>query len=473
VRADSIKLWTALNALRICDISGCDGKCNTHSRLWIYGPPGVGKSTEVYGFAMYMATRNDVINRKNVLWVHEISNGNVKIVKVLNGVIWTGDILITGDEFRIEIMELSKDCNLICLDAIRVEMLTLISLFCQRKDALLVCCTSYQSSIASSELEVYIAPHFQMNHLMYSWTIDEYRLAASKELFVFPNITSEEDLFDQYFVAGGCMRFMHLPLQFSISSIRSMIETIADKELILNGLGGVKSSVAVNTLIAVYPQMNQFSIVSDYARIELSKSVDEKFLKHAKKMNTKNGLWQGWVFELYFLYWIRKSCKLTPLLLQGKNVESLSFMDQRGVADHDKNNKDNHNLESGTWYVPVNWNQGCFDAVYYHSVISAAESKEETKQDWTIHCFDFFNATVASKHDFKCQYIVDFINYYLPLPKNREKSIYNVNVTLNVVTTTNNVDRYNNNDLSNDDVLKVQIYDKNFSKTPKVFHIEF
>ena len=113
VRDESIKLWVALNALRICDKSDCFGECNTHSRLWIYGPPGVGKSTEVYGFAMYMATRNDVINRKNVLWVHEISNGNVKIVKVLNGVMSIDNIAVTGDQFRSIIKELSNDCNLI------------------------------------------------------------------------------------------------------------------------------------------------------------------------------------------------------------------------------------------------------------------------------------------------------------------------------------------------------------------------
>ena len=207
VRDESINLWNYLNNLQKCPDAKCSSpvNCNTTRGVWISGPPGVGKSTEVFGWVMYMVTRTDGCAR-NVLWVHQMQGFHIRVVRIIHGVITFKNLEdLSGGALVGAIKSLCSGCSLLIFDAVRDEMKALVGgLFLDNRDAIIIACTSYQSGDYNTE-ESTRMHHFNLRCVVYSWTWEEY-LAAHAE-GIFGDITIPQ-LEERFYISGGCIRLM-------------------------------------------------------------------------------------------------------------------------------------------------------------------------------------------------------------------------------------------------------------------------
>ena len=298
VREESKQLWQTLMSLQVCNVEDCCRyNCKTVRGVWISGCPGVGKSTELFGWGMYMATRQDK-DRKNMLWVHETMS-NFKMVKVVDGVIYTTTLTKKDDKLSGLILELIKDCTLILLDAVRDQMKNILfEIYSNREDAIIALCTSYQSSRDFSDEQYHCFDHFEMKYTMFSWTLEDYKAALNANPNIFNNISMEE-LEKRFYYSGGNIRHMSYPDYHTISLLDDKILQVSDCSLLLNGLGGVAAPTAINSLIQVRPGLVS-GIVSQYVAKELSKKVSISFILHAKEIGQNNPVFLGWIFEIFF-----------------------------------------------------------------------------------------------------------------------------------------------------------------------------
>lgn len=308
VRDETIELWDALN----------DTGDNS---LSIDGPPGTGKSTEAWAWALWKAKNDNV----TVTWYHLTKNELVKVV--VDG---STCEITTGYEAEIKDINASEGSILI------VDGVTASKNF----DVRSACCNWRRSELGRifilvSSLSVAIALQENqeakiVDFTVGSWTFKQYQDACANEDF-FGNVIAnlrcpgletvndkDELLLSKYYFAGGCARWMfefnYMQWQLDINTHLGKVLNYA---LLLGGGGGDQASDAVNHLRGVTVlttkgiKEKKYFFISQYAAGALAMKCDDKrkFLvdSYAKAADTLNPAFRGWIFEFDIEYQLDKA----------------------------------------------------------------------------------------------------------------------------------------------------------------------
>ena len=466
VRKESKELWRILVNLQICENTNCSSymRCEKARGVWISGPPGVGKSTELFGWGMFMAKRRDEL-RKNMLWVHQEAANLSKVVKVVNGVIYTTSINGSGLDWTMKILQLCDDCNLILLDAVREEMKSLIyRLYFNDKDSIIVTCTSYQGGSGYRSEEYFRLHHFNLNYTVFSWTMQDYEAAWNANPDIFNNISADE-LIKRFYYGGGSLRYMLQTNDDDIMAfLNKKLSDVSDYSILLRGMGGVSAPTAVNSLMNVRPN-GVCGVISEYVAKKLAEKVDVSFISHAKTIFHNNPVCQGWIFELLFLQRIYFSYRnKQPCQLINENG-TLTEFPVYAVREYSEDiNLSIIDIEVGTMFIPTRWNQGCFDAVYYETYFEENLCRRK---------FTFFNATLAAQHDYKFQFIATFLSSIFDAPGMRQPAHQDIDVVMAVVTSSDAFSAHNTTRGDRSASYFVHTYDPKFQGNVTKYHISF
>jgi hypothetical protein len=185
--------------------------------------------------------------------------------------------------------------------------------------------------------------------------------------------------------------------------------------------------------------------------------VDKAFLEKMQHVNIDNPAWQGWVFEFRLLHSLTNikstGCGFNLLSLDDASCSTLNI-EVSDVRRYSVPTSPRNCFENNTLFIPEKWNQGCFDAVYFH------------ENDAGKRCFEFLNATIADSHIFKCQHMANFLDWAIGTPAARAPAYNDVKVTLYAVTSFNNRDRFKLNACEVIDHISILNFDPSFSPEP-------
>ena len=318
VRAETVELWNALN---ISDRNG--------SNLSVDGPPGTGKSTEVWAWVLWKA-KKDMIT---VTWIHMTKRTINKVV--INGeenLITTGYICNVSDV-------VNSEGSLLVVDGVTADQQVEVSRACfnycmmDEKERRFVLVSSSSAGTALQEDEEGNIVNFTVS----SWTLEQYQLAC-KNIKFFDNVkanlkcsgsggginneeaNSEELVLSKYYFAGGCARWM---FEFDYSrwqrDFNEHLLKVNDYNQLFRSGGGEQTAIAVNhlrgvTLVKTEGSVEKaFFFISEHAVATLAeKCSDIKtfFIDSYKKASdTKNPAYFGWIFEFDFDYQLQNAEK--------------------------------------------------------------------------------------------------------------------------------------------------------------------
>jgi hypothetical protein len=425
--------WELFNLLERFHSQSC------RRTLWISGPPGVGKSSLLFGWAHLRASLGKI-----VVWVHSIGD-NWYVAKLQDTVAKCTKINALDISAVSSICLLCQDTQIVIVDAVREKMRSLLLALCEECASLLIASTSYRGSFSSEE-SVMVNCEF---HLMMSWTLRQYEEAGPK---LFPSLSLDE-LHELYCYAGGSLRLMlYLNTNLVKSFLNEKIAKVVNPADLLSGLAGMSSSHFVNALMQMHND-GVFFPVSDYARHRLVERNGLQFVTAAKMHLPSNPSYQGWIFELEFITCLQLAKKTSRSLtlkfrsgpetsLTIDHLEWYSNAQEEPLVCHERGN---------SIFLPIKWNQGCFDAVYHW--------KEETKP-----CFAFISCTIAASHDCKLQFVADFLAKLYTLGECAScssSSTSHCQVHFWVVTKEEVARLYNHGNVES--VESVQNFDPNFS----------
>jgi hypothetical protein len=314
VREESVQLWEALQA-------AVDGGMN----ISVGGPPGTGKSTETWAWALWTAFTKEI----KVTWFHLSKRKGVKVV--IDG---ATKKITTGHSAKISDIE-SSDSVILIVDGVTKESSIEISRACsawRQKDE------KHRRFGLVSSVSVTVALEQEkeakiVNFTVGSWTFEQYEQACNEKIFYdtikenlrCPGFADVDDvqkelLLSKYSFAGGCARWM---FEFSFmewkDDFNAHLNTVDDYKLLLKGGGGDANEIAVNhlrgaTVLTVdgYQSKNYF-FISQHAARELYNKCDDKrkfLIDSYKKANeTQNPAFRGWIFEFDVDYQLEQACK--------------------------------------------------------------------------------------------------------------------------------------------------------------------
>jgi hypothetical protein len=321
VREESVELWRALQAA-----------VKNGFNLSVGGPPGTGKSTEVWAWVLWTAIEKKI----KVTWFHFCKRCTIKVL--VDGATCT---ITSGYVANIDEILTSEGAMLV-IDGITKSNSVPISCACydwrQRDEdnRRYVLVSSMSVTVA---LEQDIQTKIE-SFTVGSWTLEQYeRACENKEFFeeVKSNLRcpgfkavdeKHELLLSKYDYAGGCARWM-----FDFSYIRwkgditTYLGSVGNYELLYYEGGGDATADAVNHLRGVTVlttdgfQEKKHFFISKYAAAELAKKCDDKrkFLvaSYKKAAETQNPAFRGWIFEFDIDYQLHHACDhKTELVLQ-------------------------------------------------------------------------------------------------------------------------------------------------------------
>eukprot|EP01006_Ploeotia_vitrea_P036621 TRINITY_DN66042_c11_g1_i4.p1 TRINITY_DN66042_c11_g1~~TRINITY_DN66042_c11_g1_i4.p1 ORF type:complete len:669 (+),score=-51.18 TRINITY_DN66042_c11_g1_i4:110-2116(+) len=405
VRKACKEMWTTLEDLEKTDI------------LLIRGVPGVGKSTELFGWCMFKA------KEKNVWWIH---SGCEKITMIN---------LKKGEQYILNINLLPlKICNVIA-NAVNADSIVVVDGFTKDfasvfrgvlaiKDIYVIGCTSFSAISHFNTGNITDALKTKgskfCNFTMDSWTYEEYCAAYNLGGILPDNITDEVVLRERYFYAGGCIRFL---IDYSIVDVIGMLDASFDKVSnyydLLKGISGDCTKDSVNTIMQFHK--NKSSPLSEYILRKLAVIVNLEFIKSAKTYLRDNKVFQGWIYELEILIRFQKNNFInfneSPNWRYGEGAKFFYFNSEDDI--------NLNNLDKDTWLIPNKFNFGCVDMIYYRDIGKV----------------DLVQVTCAKSHLYKLKCIKDIIEK-LAVHDDKKNSIPQCKVTLYVIIPQENSERF-------------------------------
>jgi hypothetical protein len=143
-------------------------------------------------------------------------------------------------------------------------------------------------------------------------------------------------------------------------------------------------------------------IVSEFAARMISEMCETSFIVHASKTHLAlNPSFDGWILEADFLLHIRLAEKTEGISLYEEIDISKQVKWKVGVRNHFSlpNTIQYAEYAVDNWFIPLKWNQGCYDAV----------------QILPGDGFRFIQVTRSLTHSLKLRYIVEFLNRFKEL----------------------------------------------------------
>ena len=379
---------------------------------WILGPPGTGKSTTTLAFASTLERNNWVIT-----WIHldkllcpvcvRLEDESKKSRKISGSNIdELNDILKEVDKSKQHIVFIDgftltgrKHSNIYqaCFEWLEEER--------QKRRLVVVCSMSRRhKSNLENDREIKLE-----TFNVFSWKEEEYILAVQNDKFYYHvkwaldndvQIGSHRNdlVRSKLYFAGASARWMfHLATQ---DVIEKTYESVASAENIfayINGTIGEKSNNVVNRLFSYSPDPhNKFcpkvSIVSQFAGVRLAIKVGPDLIRNLANATNHDGNPSlfGWLFEMWFFANLRQN-GVKVLNYDGVEIQKWSDPD---VPILDVTSFPALPENRGTWFKPVKWNQGGYDAIFLE------KGKGMVR---------FVQVTSGSTHSFKTEYFHSFV----------------------------------------------------------------
>ena len=374
--------------------------------LMVQGCQGVGKSVEVYSFAMSWARRY----KKRFLYIHFDQVNGLSIIFKDDANDTTSKvrhIRESGDpkELLPFITDLAKECkvDLIVLDGGLSSLIQAVYLklgkYLQTK---MITCTPF-SNLGRISGQVWCDSAKVSFFTMESWSKKEYEGAILAGALHIP--ISELD--ERYFYVGGSVRFFHLPIRRVITFYEMKLFHLHNMNNLV-GRGGIgeESDVASNSLMAIHNERN--TIVSKFVSIKLFHWVTDDWIKKARVYLDTNHVWQGWVTE----YEVLMLAMYNRLFFYAPSQEPFQEYSQGPEswpsewspigftnADCPVLGDENH----VGWFYPVIWNYECFNALFRISkdTIRVIQITEESTFIWKLeHLIPYVVAMKVHSVDF-------------------------------------------------------------------------
>jgi hypothetical protein len=351
---------------------------------FVNGPPGVGKSVEVYSYAINSA----LCKSKKLFYIRSSPTSVIVIYKP--GA--QGDMFRLGrfNLFNVDtaiswVQEVISNIDELVVDGTESDFITrLIPIVFEEAKVKLIVCTSFQAVDLSSEAESALAPDY---FTMPSWTLLELQNACNSHALTL----SDAELRTKYYFAGGSIRYILTPQPQLIKFLNNKISKVSNPLDILSGRVGLQSNSAVNSLMSVYPDRTEYvsTIVSEYVTRRLSNLCTSELVKLSRSIMQSNPSWQGWVTEMEVLMLIRK--KLIKFL--DEDDKEQSWVQEAVEVLADEHDTILNECGAGTYLIPEKWNQSAFDVIYKVSP----------------HCVRFLQITNSETHSARLEYLEPFV----------------------------------------------------------------
>mmetsp|Transcript_27337 Transcript_27337/g.46201 ORF Transcript_27337/g.46201 Transcript_27337/m.46201 type:complete len:584 (-) Transcript_27337:559-2310(-) len=390
VRAETVELWNALN-------DGHDNGVNVR----VNGPPGTGKSTEVWAWILWKAKQD----RITVTWIHLTRTKMVKVV--ING---AEGLITTGYGAKKDIIEYSEGSLLVVDGVVAAEQI----------DITRACCSWAETGrrfvlVSSSSVVVAVQEDLEANIVRFtvaSWILDQYREACANDDF-FEIVkaklkcpgsgdSKEELLLSKYYFAGGCARWM---FEFDYSAWKTdfdgYFEMVTNYKQLYSYAGGENTLVAVShlrgvTLLTIDGFISKkFFFISQHTVASLGRKCKDKrtFFIHSykKASETQNPAYEGWIFGFDFDYQLQsaleaKQAFYDSLPAENKVVESYVVFSSPVILGAAIKS-----LEVGKvlWAKPQLWCQKAYDFLCFWK----EDDADGKKTNMVV-----VNATIAETH---------------------------------------------------------------------------
>jgi hypothetical protein len=416
-------------------VGGGGGGGSKQMNIAVRGPPGTGKSTEVWAWALWMAKNKNL----QVVWFHFDSRIHVKAV--IDGA--AGTITSTRDAEITNIKD--SEGMILVVDGVTKSDDKQIHTSCaawQEKlsDRRFVTVSSVAIPVASEHLNV--AEIFEF--VVGSWTFEQYETACSDDTFYkivegnlqCPEVKVAEKkdlLLSKYYYAGGSARWM---FQFNFakwfSDFTKFFNKVDDYKQLFSHIGGDETIFAVNHIRGATVEVvdsfgggvcqeTAYFFISEYAMSQLAKktpAVMHQFIvdsyNHAAKI--KNPAYHGWIFEfdidykLQTAFAIGTNFKFVVTCSGGSEeravTKTVPFTSAEDLVPHIKDLHGTHVL----WAKPDLWCKKAFDFLCFFR-----------NPDSTLNMVAA-NATVAAEHLVR----LDEVNNYARILGNHDCLVSNV-----------------------------------------------
>jgi hypothetical protein len=214
---------------------------------------------------------------------------------------------------------------------------------------------------------------------MDSWTKKDYADAIDAGAI---KLAEERSLEEMFYYAGGSVRLLQWHREYVIQSLTKRISQVKDfSRLVGSGGIGEYSEDAVNSLMAIYGRKSV--ILSQFVSVTLFDKVADGFISDARICLWDNPVWQGWVTVIEVLRKLKgtkgirlqkpPSADVEPvggqvkIIYDSPDAPSTSIEFWKSVREpllfEDHTDKVLRDVLIG-WFLPVRWNQACFDALY-------------------------------------------------------------------------------------------------------------
>ena len=330
----------------------------------VHGCPGVGKSDEVFSYAMWQAQSHN----KRVLYIH---GGNVNGYSVIfkddpslatARVCRRQELVPEPKALRQFIHTVLCDggVDLIVLDGALSWLIRKVYFEMKKHpQVVLITCTSFQAlGRISDEDTAMSAPRTRF--VMDSWRETEYEDAVDKGALVLPQGITVSEMF---FYAGGSVRNFLKPVKKLITDIEFKIDEVPDMgKLVGSGGVGDASVAAVNSLMAIYD--GESIVLSQFVLRKLLKRVTDDFIQKARLFLPDNAAWQGWVTEAEVMHMARTRRDL-EFRNNPDNATSVDIWHAApGVISFANNDDKALKGKRVGWCQPTKWNEKGFDALF-------------------------------------------------------------------------------------------------------------
>lgn len=290
--------------------------------LSICGDPGVGKSTVLFGWTLWIVSTYDI----RAVWLHTDDLGEVTVTS-LNGAELTVSSTVLSNsqnEYDSYWAEIDRDGNydLLVLDGFTGQMgnndkaLTnfVVKLCSRYEHALKVFCTSWNRLNLTQNSSYALGEH---TYWVCGSTIEDYWAAwtASREhrvsLFPAELLASPVKFAQKYYYAGGSYRNMWKPTARVIQYLSTAVDQISSVQDFLRELMPRYTPHSTANRLCMHRRGDYGQVyaivVSQYATALLSERATKADAERAKGLMPGNPTWHGWCFELQVLSAFRRA----------------------------------------------------------------------------------------------------------------------------------------------------------------------
>lgn len=402
VRRETAALWNALN--RTDAIS---------HNLSVSGPPGTGKSTEVWAWALWKAQHDRVV----VTWFHMTPKVRLKVL--IDGI--KSKIIYNYLTDATDIIEASEGSILI-VDGVTTQDSRYINHACYNWRLVMEGRRYIVVSSASASVAVQVNTEAKIvEFTVGSWTFEQYQSACEVKAF-FDKIKGnlfeqdEEDkltvedeekqllLAKKFYFAGGCARWMfEFTYDLMMNDLQTHLLKVSNYALCFVEGGGDETSVAVNHLRGVTVKDNgkYYFFISQHVTVELAMKCHDKrkFLvaNYREAAATQNPAFEGWIFEFDVNYQLEKAHRDKSMfcsVMRSGTADGVSTAQETSVDKYEVFNSSDDlstfikTLDIGEvlWAKPKLWCQKAYDFI-------CVWKSNDSSLNMVVA-----NATLASKH---------------------------------------------------------------------------